>query len=160
MALNGLTKRKILSIFKYDKTSGKLFWIKPNSVNKYLFGREPGKDAYGYRVVTISYKRYKVHRIIFFLENGFVPKTIDHINGDKDDNRIENLRGVSHRQNSSNNRKHRHGKLVGCYFYKERKLWTSQIRINGKQTFIGRFKTELEAHKAYMKKLKEISCQK
>lgn len=77
---------------------GKLYWRKPTSVTG-SGPNQPGKEAgckhhYGYRVLNFRKKMYQVHRIIWELHNGSVPDglTIDHINRDKLDNRIENLR--------------------------------------------------------------------
>lgn len=73
---------------------------------------------------------------------------IDHIDGNKLNNTIENLRGVNHsRANQQNRKKHREGKLIGTCFYKNG--WISQITVETKNVYLGRFKTEREAHERY-----------
>ena len=57
-----------------------------------------------YRTVTLQGKKFLEHRLIFFLLKGYWPKFVDHINQDKTDNRIENLREVTPQQNSLNHR--------------------------------------------------------
>ncbi len=107
------------------------------------------KNAEGYWVTRFKKKDMYVHRIVWELINGEIPKglSIDHINGDRGDNRIENLRVVSARGNGQNRAEHRSGRLVGAT--KDGKRWKAQLRINGKSIHIGRYDTELEAHKAY-----------
>lgn len=62
-------------------------------------------DNYGYKVIKVKGYQIKEHRLIWFLVKGFFPQEeIDHINRDRTDNRIENLR-ISNRQEQANNRK-------------------------------------------------------
>jgi hypothetical protein len=56
----------------------------------------------GYLRTCINYKSYRIHRLIFMMHHGYLPKQIDHINGIKDDNRIENLRAATQSQNLFN----------------------------------------------------------
>ncbi len=138
---------------------GSLFWKKQpaNNVKK---GDEAGSlNKYGYKQVRFKKKLFYCHRIIWFLFNGKNPiGQIDHINGIRSDNRIENLRVISNRENCQNKTRHREGKLVGAHFKKNNKTkkWSSSIRINGKLFHIGNFDTEEEANKAYLKKLNEL----
>ena len=67
-------------------------------------GKDPSKpvgydDGYGYLRVMVNGKKVQCHRIIWFLENGEWPDCLDHINGDKQDNRVENLRSITRRMN-------------------------------------------------------------
>jgi len=69
-------------------------------------GCEAGSEiGRGYRQLKYKGKRYLVHRIIFFLVNGFLPEQVDHIDGDPSDNNPNNLRAATHSQNMIN-RKH------------------------------------------------------
>ena len=66
-------------------------------------GRRVGyKNSKGYQCVTVDRKMVRVHRIVFYLHNGYWPEIVDHINGDVNDNRIENLREVTAAQNTWN----------------------------------------------------------
>lgn len=96
----------------------------------------------------------KLHRVIMNAPNGMV---VDHINGNTLDNRKANLRVCTQRENLQNMQKHRSGKLVGGTFCKRQKKWLSNIRINGKLKYLGYYPTELEAHEAYMRALKELA---
>lgn len=85
------------------------------------------------------------HQFIFYVKNGYVPKCIDHKDRDPSNNRIDNLRDVTHQQNSYN----RGSK--GYYFDKDRKKYRTGIYVNGKT--IGRtyYNTEQEAIDGYNK---------
>ena len=111
-----------------------------------------GNNSNGYCRVGFNGKMILHHVIIWILSTGKdIPKglEIDHINGNKLDNRIENLRVVSHRGNGQNRKEHRNGKLQGCYYKKLIKKYVGQINISGKVIHIGRFKTDQKAHRAY-----------
>ena len=119
-----------------------------------------GSNAHGYKLVSIKGKKYLVHRLVGHLFLGLklddTKQEIDHINGIKNDNRIENLRIVSTRENQQNAESHRNGRLVGASFHKAAGKWRARIRIDGEQKFLGYFDTELEAHLCYMEALEEM----
>lgn len=140
---------------KYNPKSGKLYWnVSKPRVKK---GNEiKSKTSEGYKSIKINGKSYLQHRICWYLFYGKWPtNSVDHINGIKDDNRILNLRDVSHRENCSNAKCHRQKrKLAGTYFHKRDNVWEATIYIN-KRIYLGRFKTEVEANNSYKKALKE-----
>ncbi len=141
------------SIFIY-KPDGTLVWkIKPNKRTRSgdIVGCSgPG----GYRQLKYKYSAYYVHRIIWLLHHGKFPKGImDHINGNKTDNRIQNLRECTPRENDSNRKVHREGKLVGCSKVGNR--YQAQIRINGRSVYLGTFNTEKEASDKYQDALRK-----
>ena len=110
----------------------------------------------GYCRVWLNGTKILYHVIIWILSTGKdIPQgmEIDHINGNKIDNRIENLRLVTKRENSQNSEIHRKGRLVGATYYKRYGNWRSQIKIDENNIGIGYYKTEQEAHEAY-----EIAC--
>jgi hypothetical protein len=110
----------------------------------------------GYCQVGFKGKVLRYHNIVWVLStNKDIPigLEIDHLNGNKIDNRLKNLRLVDRRVNDQNKLRHRNGKLVGYYYNKPSKKYISQIRINNKLIHLGSFKTEQKAHKAY-----EIAC--
>jgi hypothetical protein len=110
----------------------------------------------GYERVTINKKNISVHRLvcIAFLGLNENKKFVNHINGIKHDNRLDNLEWVTPRENSIHylsSKQIKEIKLKTCVRYER---W---ISINGKNRRIGRFKTIEEANKAYFDKLEEIS---
>ena len=117
-------------------------------------------DGYHSGSITLEGKarNVKIHRLIWFAYHQdwdiFDTSTnnfIDHINQDRKDNRIENLRIVSNMENCWNTS---HGK--GFYFDKRRGTYDVKIMKNGKITYVGQFKTEEEAVTAYKKAKEEL----
>ena len=91
---------------------------------------------------------------------GEMPKqNIDHINGIRDDNRIENLRDVSQKinlQNKRNPNANSTSKFLGVCWHKSRNKWQSQIAVNGKDKYLGLFETAELAHEAYLIAKREL----
>jgi hypothetical protein len=138
--------------FRYESETGKIFWKKGPYQKTHLDGKEAGRvGATGYRLIAFNRKTYLAHRLawlIYYKEH--CKLFIDHINGNKQDNRIENLRAVSREQNQINRKVHREGRLYGARKRGSGK-YTSSICIDGKNHYLGTFNTELEAHNAYKK---------
>lgn len=98
-----------------------------------------------------------MHRFIIG-ENKIKDKVVDHINGDKLDNRKSNLRICTFQENQMNKKKHKtnENKYKGVYFHKRDKLWYSCITCDYKQHFLGYTDTEVESVLNYNKKAKEL----
>tara|TARA_R110000822_G_scaffold163597_2_gene303864 strand:+ start:1302 stop:1754 length:453 start_codon:yes stop_codon:yes gene_type:complete len=99
------SNRKIEEQVRY--ADGKLYWVNPRK--KSLIGKECGNlpKSTDYRVMKCENKKKFVHHVIWYLHKGSWPDSsmnIDHINMNKQDNRIENLRQVTRRVNSLNNK--------------------------------------------------------
>lgn len=145
-----LSKDMANSLFKY--CDGRLLWKSLGRGRKKHDITAKVKD--GYIVVGFNYKCYKVHRIIWIMHNGDIPKghLIDHINGIRDDNRIENLRVVSPSQNQHNRRKRNLNKTVkykGVSFKKRENTFQASISLNYKYIHIGSFRSAEDAARAY-----------
>lgn len=133
-----------------DLVDGRLIWRR--STGGYVkAGREIGSIFEdGYRRAKIRGKNYLVHRLVFAISNARWPiGDVDHVNGVKDDNRPENLREVTNRQNAQNRPSHRNGRLAGVTFCKRTKRWMAQVRHDGRRVFLGRHNTEADAHVVY-----------
>lgn len=114
-------------------SDGKLF-RKVNISKSMLKNTEAGTtNKIGYRQVKINKVLYYTHRLIFLMEFGFMPTTVDHINGDKLDNRIENLRQATYRENNCNVpvRKNNTSGVKGVYFSKRFNTWHARVFRNG-----------------------------
>lgn len=151
---------RLKQLLNYDPLTGILTWKKNHFSVK--IGQIAGAvDDRGYRRISVNGKSYLAHRIAWtFIHDAWPNNQIDHINGNRDDNRATNLRDVTNRTNIINSYKHRNGKLPGATYLKRLKQrkhpWQAQIRMNGRQTFLGCFATKEEAHKAYMKVYNEL----
>lgn len=146
---------RLHELFTFDATTGRLYWKVSRSSARP--GREAGYvNTTGYRRVCIDSKEVGVHRVVWAINKGHWPTDcIDHINGDKQDNRIENLRDVSAAINTQNLRRAKRNNkasgLLGAYKVSTTDKWQSQIRINGKITHLGTFDSAKDAHAAYLK---------
>lgn len=106
--------------------------------------------------IIVNGKHYFRHQVIFVYFYGYLPKIIDHINNDKTDDRIENLRPANQMQNCQNRKKHNHyrgkkcsSKYKGVSWKKSHKKWAAYISVNGKRLHLGLFENEALAASAY-----------
>lgn len=143
-----LTHERLLEILTYDKQTGNFVWN-----NGPFKGKISGsiRDD-GYVRLKIDNKNYYAHRLAWLYCYGEFPKQmIDHINGIRNDNRIENLRDVSAKVNSQNYRKCPAKNSTGLLgAQRSGKRWKTRIRIGDKQIHIGCYNTAEEAHQAYV----------
>lgn len=87
-------------------------------------------------------KRILLHRLVFLLANGYLPKTVDHINGIRDDNRLENLREASHRDQQGN-------RSANGFTLRTKRYAKPRYEVNCDHKYIGVFDTEEQAVAAY-----------
>ncbi len=109
----------------------------------------------GYWMIWIEGRHYRRSHLNWVEHNGCWPTDqIDHINGDRSDDRVENLREATVRENCTNRKRHRNGNLVGALFNKRQKQWRTQIRYESRILHLGYFddseESQLVAHNAYM----------
>ena len=142
-----LTAEKARKLFSYDKESGLL-------TRRVTVGRrgEVGdvirrSTPNGYHCVGVDWKVYQVHRVIYLIVTGAWPDKIDHINGDRKDNRWENLRSVDVATNSKNQKRYSNNKsgIQGVYLRKNAKTWIVYIGVKGNRLILGRFSSFFEA---------------
>lgn len=104
----------------------------------------------GYRQVKIDRKLYYTHRLIFLMHYGFSPITVDHIDGNKQNNSPENLRGASFRQNNCNTKikKNNTSGVKGVYWSSTFNSWHVRVFRDGKAVVSKYFKS-IDDAKAY-----------
>lgn len=144
----------------YERDSGLMFWkVRPlnhfqckpefqqrtfKAWNKKYAGKlamNHSQSPHGYKVGRLDKVNYLAHRIIWKLVNGVDPDEIDHINGQRTDNRIDNLRSVTPQKNQRN-RSPRHDSvsgIVGVYFIPKTGHWQTNIRVGGRPKYLGTF---------------------
>jgi hypothetical protein len=155
--INSLTVERVRELLDYNQQTG-IFTRKVRQNNRMKVGEVAGSNNGGYVCLSVDGKTYKAHRLAWFYSFGSWPENVvDHINGKKDDNRLSNLRDVTHRHNAQNRTippKHSSIGLLGVTKDTRPKMksakYIAQININGKHEYIGRFDTPEEAHVAYL----------
>ena len=138
-----LPLQRIYELLRYDEELGTLTW-KMNRGGNIKEGTVAGcVNTAGYVQVYIDNVPYYAHRVIYALATSQKSiKFIDHIDGDRRNNRLSNLREVSSAINAQNN------KARGTNL--SRDGWCSSIATNYQQKHLGYFDTEEEAHFAYL----------
>lgn len=131
----------------FDYRDGFLYWKKVTHPNKQGFTDKPAGSIHktGYRHITLKNKVYKAHRLIFMLHHGYLPPEIDHINGDRQDNRIENLRPANRSENQCNRfaLSSNTSGYPGVSWHKKSKAWCVRVMKNG-NTVVQKYFKDLE----------------
>ena len=154
------TYSELNEYLEYNHETGVITWKKKPS-NRVNVGAEAKKlETNGY--VRIGFRRvlYQAHRVAYLLYHGEWPEgDIDHINGNREDNRIANLRVVTTRENGWNRVEHREDGLIPCVLFdKRRKVnpWRTQVHANGRHINVGQFPIKEEAIAARDRALAEL----
>lgn len=129
---------------------GGVYWVSPYQSRN--IGRLAGvKDKNGYRRMHVGKGRMiGIHRLAFYIHNGYLPEIVDHANGDVEDNSPKNLRPADRFKNARNCKlsiKNTSGER-GVYLHSKSGRWLASIRINGKLKHLGSFNSIDDAAKA------------
>lgn len=150
----------VKELLDYDRSTGIFRW-KLKSARNVRVGDIAGCDnGQGYLGIRIEGVQYRAHRLAWFYVYGEWPKGgIDHINGQRADNRIGNLRQATPAQNKQNSRRpmsNNTSGLLGVCKDRNRPGWKAQIKLHGKSYYLGAYATAEDAHAAYLKAKREI----
>lgn len=145
-----VTAEHARAVLAYDESTGRLTWVASKSV-RVKNGAEAGYvNARGYRAVSIAGRMVQAHRLIFLMQTGSWPAhQIDHINGNRADNRWSNLREATASQNHMNSGRSRNNTsgVRGVTWDADRGKWMARVYHQDKQIKVGRFE-RLEDAKA------------
>lgn len=147
------TPELLRSLFNYSAETGLLTWksLPSTLVNAGAPVSYVNKD--GYVQVQVKGRKLLAHRVAWAIHFGEWPTgVIDHVNGDRTDNRIANLRDATHRLNAENRRAtnpNSKSGLLGAHVRRDSQ-WRAEIMVNGKRHRLGDFSTPKEAHQAYL----------
>lgn len=147
-----ITQTRLKELLKYDPISGLFAW-RIQAGNRIHAGDLAGSQTqYGYWSIFVDGHRYQAHRLAWLYMTGDWPKDeTDHINGNRVDNRFQNLREASKTINQQNQRKPRKDNTTGFLgVSRNGAAFMSQICVNGEQKYLGTFKTPELAHIAYL----------
>jgi len=173
--LNGFSRQELFSLFTADFENGILIrnmrkMLDTESLRTYnsWVTRFAGKradhenSASGYMEISIRNKKLLAHRVLWFMKTGEVPVEIDHKNGIRSDNSVDNLRNVTHDKNLENGKGRVNSTtgITGVHFYKSRGKWTAHITKHGKTNRLGYFDTIEDAIVARAKAEQELNFER
>lgn len=153
-----ITREFVLEMLEYIPETGALLQKKPRP--RVQVGSIAGVvTPYGYRYIQLNGRKYAAHRIVWLIEHGEFPSTdIDHIDRNKLNNQISNLRLVTRKENCENKIAQRNNQLGirGVSYNPRLRKYIAQIQHHGKGIHIGVFQTPQEAKTAYDLKAMEL----
>ena len=152
-----MTKETLDSLFLYCENTGNLYRKTVNN-RKQKVGEIVGYlRTDGYIGTKINNKSYRVHRLILCMVSGVMPKFVDHINHNRSDNSLKNLRAVSRTDNGKNQSQSKSNTsgVTGVDWLAKNNMWVSRIYHNNRRIYLGSFAKFSEAVDA--RKLAEVA---
>lgn len=150
MKKTALPVERLHDLLSYDRESGLFRWrVRRGGRSNGI----AGSLQRSYLAIRVDGLAYPAHRLAWLYVHGVFPlEDLDHINGDRLDNRLSNLREASRSENNQNiraPRKHSSSQLLGAF--KHQSGFISKITVNKSQRYLGAFSTAELAHEAYLK---------
>ena len=155
-----LTQAKLKESLSYDPSTGNFIWLRnaPGGGSTRVGDRAGTIEQQKYLRIGLDGTSYYAHRLAWLYMTGTWPSHgIDHINGDRRDNRWTNLRQADHSLNNQNlkiAKRHNATGLLGVG--KNGSGFMASIRIDNKRHYLGTFRTAMEAHQAYLKAKRKL----
>lgn len=148
-----LTAQRLRRVLEYLPNTGEFRRIEVHRKHPQYFGKVTGwLTSSGYQSIQVDGCKFMAHRLAFLYMTGrWPPEDIDHIDGDRSNNRWANLRPTSRAVNLQNQRRARSNNIAGFLGVKlHRKRFQARIRVNKKEIYLGVFDTPEQAHAAYI----------
>ena len=146
-----ITQAELKDILSYNPKTGIFTWNKTKS-NRIKIGDECGSiTSLGYKITKIKGKYYSLHRLSWLYMYGEFPDgIIDHINQNRGDNRISNLRCITRAENNKNRTLQSNNKsgVNGVHWISTAKRWAAVINIEGKRIGLGWYRNKEDAIQA------------
>lgn len=146
-----ITHAELQNLLDYSPQTGLFTWRETRAHNAKQGSIAGWRATNGYLWITVNDQRYLAHRLAWFYVHGVWPDAeIDHVDHDRLNNRLENLRRATSEENRRNSGKRRNGKHKwrGIYF-RSPNCWYARITVSGKVIRIGVFKDAADAAQAY-----------
>lgn len=159
-----VTPEVLRALLRYDRDPGKLYWKKrhPSTFANARAAacwtaRFSGEETFvrlgrgGYLTGNLFKRALLAHRVAWAIETGSWPRgALDHVNGDRTDNRFCNLREATRSENARNSRPRAGAsKFKGVTWHEKSEAWRARIRLNGRNASLGLYPSEVDAAKAY-----------
>lgn len=146
-----LTYQRLVEVLNYDARTGVFTWRVATNLHIVVGSVAGCTVGRGYIQIRVDKRNYQAHRMAWLYVHGVWPTgSIDHIDGDKENNRIANLRDVSHAQNMQNqHRPHKNNRTGALGVYPNGRGFTACIKVNKKRIGLGTYKTVAEASAVY-----------
>jgi hypothetical protein len=148
-----LTQAQLKHLLHYDLDTGEFTWVRRASPVVTIGAVAGCVSVENYWYIKVRGRCYRAHRLAYLYMTGEWPKhEIDHMNGNRSDNRWVNLREVTRAENQQNVRAPKSGSKSGVLGVTPRRgKFRADIKANGKQMYLGDFTTSEEAHAVYLK---------
>lgn len=150
-----LTQIRLKEVLNYCPKTGIFTWrtTRPGCAASSVAGNT---NPNGYVRIGIDYKSCKASRLAWLYCKGQLPPVVDHLDGNRSNNRLANLRAATHAENSQNTTLVRGSasKLVGVTPHRGK--WQAQINVDGRYTYLGLFDSVRQAHAAYLAAKKKL----
>lgn len=152
-----ITQERLRQLLDYSEETGEFQW-RTNHNSRAKAGTVAGTPQNGYIAISVDGERVGAHRLAWMYVHGKWPKHhIDHIDGNRQNNRITNLRDVPQAINMQNQRKPYRINTSGYMGVShQRGKWVAQICVEGRRKWLGTFKTPEEAHAVYVKAKEQL----
>jgi hypothetical protein len=147
-----ITQEELKQNFHYDELTG-IFTYKKNIASKKVGDVAGNVNSKGYIRIGINYATHKAHRLAWLYMTGSFPQyQVDHINGNKEDNRWCNLREATNAENQCNKSLSIRNKsgLKGVSWDKKANKWRAQSTLNNIKKYLGMFESKESAYKSYV----------
>lgn len=159
--MSDLDLARLREMLDYNEHTGDFRWLRPSKFHAEKVGHlagsvRPSRAGRLYRVIGIDGRSLKAHRLAWFYVHGSWPGMIDHMNGDPLDNRICNLREVTHFENTQNHVRKPKASGLPTGVSTSRDGFRSRITVNGTVVYLGVFASPEAAHQAYTAARKEM----
>jgi hypothetical protein len=145
---------RVRALLAYDALTGDFSWRVRRGPKAPAGGPAGTPHSGGYLRIKVDHRFYYAHRLAWFYATGDWPADqIDHIDGDKRNNRFANLRLADKAQNSQNakRRSNNTSGYKGVSWNQNRQCWQVTIKYDGKSRYLGLFDDREQAHAAYMR---------
>lgn len=157
-----ISQNRLKEVLSYDENTGLFTWVKVNKLCRVKVGdlSSQKETSGGYLKISVDGKTYYAHRLAWFYVYGYFPESnIDHINGNRKDNRIANLRDVSQQLNAQNetaSRSNNTSGFKGVSWSRHANSWCAGITLDGKRKHLGYFKDPVLASQYYLETKRKL----